>query len=208
MVRKDEPLQMRVEEAKQRDVGKKRIRIGPEGMDYLKITPGNIVEITGKRSSCAIVWPADEDEKFPDMIRIDGQTRKNIGVALNDIVKIKKITTKVAKSVVLMPVNDVVTVDKEFTDFVKNRLKGLPLTQGDEISVMILGNSMDFKINKVSPKVVVKMDRSTNLTILTEASVDKKPRVMYEEIGGLKDEIKAMREIVELPLRHPEVLLD
>jgi len=54
-----------------------------------------------------------------------------------------------------MPVNDVVTVDKEFTDFVKNRLKGLPLSQGDEISVMILGNSMDFKINKVSPKGVV-----------------------------------------------------
>jgi len=196
---------MRVEEAKQRDVGKKRVRIGPEGMDYLKITPGNVVEITGKRTTCAVVWPADEDEKFPDMIRIDGQTRKNIGVALNDIVKIKKITTKVAKSVVLMPVNDVVTVDKEFTDFVKNRLKGLPLTQGDEISVMILGNSMDFKINKVSPKAIVKMDRSTNLTILTEASVDKKPRVMYEEVGGLKDEIKAMREIVELPLRHPEV---
>ena len=205
MVRKEEPLQMRVDEAKQRDVGKKRVRIGPEGMDYLKITPGSVVEITGKRASCAIVWPADEDEKFPDMIRIDGQTRKNIGVALNDIVKIKKTTTKVAKSVVLMPVNDVVTVDKEFTDFVKNRLKGLPLSIGDEISVMILGNSMDFKINKASPKAVVKMDRSTNLTILTETAVDKKPRVMYEEIGGLKDEIKAMREIVELPLRHPEV---
>ncbi len=196
---------MRVEEAKQRDVGKKRVRIGPEGMDYLKITPGNVVEITGKRASCVVVWPADEDEKFPDMIRIDGQTRKNIGVALNDVVKIKKITTKVAKSVVLMPVNDVVTVDKEFTDFVKNRLKGLPLSIGDEISVMILGNSMDFKINKVSPKAVVKMDRSTNLTILTEVAVDKKPRIMYEEVGGLKDEIKAMREIVELPLRHPEV---
>ena len=60
-----------------------------------------------------------------------------------------------------MPVNDVVTVDKEFTDFVKNRLKGLPLSQGDEISVMILGNSMDFKISKISPKGVVKIDRST-----------------------------------------------
>ena len=104
-----------------------------------------------------------------------------------------------------MPVNDVVTVDKEFTDFVKNRLKGLPLSQGDEISVMILGNSMDFKINKVTPKGVVKIDRSTTLTILTETSVDRKIRVTYEEVGGLKSEIKAMREIVELPLRHPEL---
>ena len=90
---------------------------------------------------------------------MDGQTRKNTSSALNDIVKIKKVTTKVAKTVVLMPVNDTVTVDKEFTDFVKNRLKGLPLSQGDEISVMILGNSMDFKINKISPKNVVKIDR-------------------------------------------------
>jgi len=205
VVRKDEPLQMRIGEAKQRDVGKKRARIGPEAMDYLKVTPSDVIEITGKKSSCAIIWPADEDEKFPDIIKIDGQTRKNISAALNDIVKIKKVTTKVAKSVILMPVNDVVTVDKEFTDFVKNRLKGLPLSQGDEISVMILGNSMDFKINKVSPKGVVKIDRSTTLNILTETSVDRKVRVTYEEVGGLKSEIKAMREIVELPLRHPEL---
>ena len=205
MVRKDEPLQMRIGEAKQRDVGKKRARIGPDAMDYLKVTPGDVIEISGRRSSCAIVWPADEDEKFPDMIKIDGQTRRNIVAAVNDIVKIKKVTTKVAKSVVLMPVNDVVTVDKEFTDFVKNRLKGLPLSHGDDISVMILGNSMDFKINKVSPKSVVKIDRSTVLNILSETEVDKKIRVTYEEVGGLGTEIKAMREIVELPLRHPEL---
>ena len=205
MVRKDEPLQMRIGEAKQRDVGKKRARIGPDAMDYLKVTPGDVIEISGRRSSCAIVWPADEDEKFPDIIKIDGQTRRNIAAAVNDIVKIKKVTTKVAKSVVLMPVNDVVTVDKEFTDFVKNRLKGLPLSHGDDISVMILGNSMDFKINKVSPKSVVKIDRSTVLNILSETEVDRKIRVTYEEVGGLGTEIKAMREIVELPLRHPEL---
>ncbi len=205
MARKEEPLQMRIGEAKQRDIGKKRVRLGPDSMDYLKVVPGDVIEISGKRSSCAIVWPADEDEKFSDVIKIDGQTRKNIGGALNDIVKIKKVTTKVAKSVVLMPVNDVVTVDKEFTDFVKNRLKGLPLSHGDEISVMILGNSMDFKISKISPKGVVKIDRTTTLNILEETSIDRKVRVTYEEVGGLKSEIKAMREIVELPLRHPEL---
>lgn len=196
---------MRVGEAKQRDVGKKRARIGPDAMDYLKVTPGDIIEISGSKTSCAVVWPADEDEKFPDIIRVDGQTRKNVGVSLNDFVKIKKVSSKIAKSVVLMPVNDSVTVDKEFTDFVKNRLKGLPLSEGDEISVMILGNSMDFKINKTAPKQVVKIDRSTNLTILTDTTVDRKVRVTYEEVGGLRNEIKAMREIVELPLRHPEL---
>ena len=205
MVRKDEPLQMRVGEAKQRDVGKRRARIEPEAMEYLHVEPGDMVEILGKRPSCAIVWPTDDDDKEPDMIRIDGQTRKNVGVSVNDLVTVRKIVAKPAKSVVLMPVNDNVTVYKEFTDFVKNRLKGLPMSEGDEISVMILGNSMDFKIHKISPKSVVKIERGTTLTILTETSVEKKTRVTYEEIGGLKAQTKRMREIVELPLRHPEV---
>jgi transitional endoplasmic reticulum ATPase len=196
---------MRVAEAKQRDVGKKRARIGPEAMDFLKVTPGDIIEVIGSRTSCAVVWPVDEDEKSSDIIRVDGQTRKNVGVSLNDIIKIRKVTTKFAKTVSLTPINDSVTVDKEFTDFVKNRLKGLPIIQGDEMSVMILGNSMDFKIVKTTPKGVVKIDRSTNLNISTETTGDRKVRVTYEEVGGLKREVKAMREIVELPLKHPEL---
>jgi transitional endoplasmic reticulum ATPase len=196
---------MRIGESKQRDVGKKRARIGPEAMDYLHVAPGDVIEIKGKRTSSAVVWPANEDEKNPDCVNIDGQTRKNVGLTLDDIVEVQKVEVKTAKTVVLMPINDVVTIDKEFTDFVKNRLKGLPLTSGDEISVMILGNSMDFKISKISPKRVVKIDRLSNLKILSETATDKKNRITYEEIGGLGVEITAMREIVELPLRHPEL---
>ena len=196
---------MRVEEAKQRDIGKKRARIGPDAMDYLKVSPGDVIQINGKKSTCAIVWPSDEDEKYPDTIRIDGQTRKNIDSGLNDIVVIKKIVTKPAKAITLSPVTDTVTVDKEFSDFVKNRLKGLPLSHGDEISVMILGNAMNFKISKVAPKGIVRIERTTTLTILSEKSDDKKFRITYEEVGGLRSEIKVMREIVELPLRHPEL---
>jgi transitional endoplasmic reticulum ATPase len=196
---------MRIGEAKQRDVGKKRARVGPEAMDFLKAEPGDVVEIMGSRTSCAIIWPVDEDEKFPDIIRIDGQTRKNVGGTLNDIIKIRKVSSKIAKTITLTPVNDIVTIDKEFTDFVKNRLKGLPITHGDEISVMILGNSMDFKITKTIPKGVIKIDKTTELNISLETSIDRKVRVTYEEVGGLKEKTKAMREIVELPLRHPEL---
>jgi len=198
---------MRVAEAKQRDIGKKRARIGPDAMDYLKVSPGDVIQITGKKSTCAIVWPSDEDEKYPDTIRIDGQTRNNTDVGLNDTVTIKKISTKPAKSITLSPVSDTVTVDKEFSDFVKNRLKGLPLSHGDEISVMILGNAMNFKISKISPKGVIRIERATTLTILSEKSDDKKFRITYEEVGGLRSEIKVMREIVELPLRHPELFV-
>ena len=205
MARNNDPLQMRVEEAKQRDIGKKRARIGPDAMDYLGVSPGDVIQISGKKVTCAIVWPSDEDEKYPDTIRIDGQTRKNVSVGLNDIVEIKKIVAKPAKAITITPITDTVTVDKEFSDFVKNRLKGLPLSLGDEISVMILGNAMDFKISKISPKGVVRIERTTVLTILSEKSEDKKFRITYEEVGGLRSEIKVMREIVELPLRHPEL---
>jgi transitional endoplasmic reticulum ATPase len=196
---------MRIGEAKQRDIGKKRARVGPQAMDFLKAEPGDIIEIMGSRTSCAVIWPVDEDEKFPDIIRVDGQTRKNVGGTLNDIVKIRKVTSKIAKIITLTPLNDSVTVDKEYTDFVKNRLKGLPITHGDEIAVMILGNSMDFKITKTVPKGVIEIDKTTEVNISSEISIDRKVRVTYEEVGGLKEKTKAMREIVELPLRHPEL---
>ena len=196
---------MRIGEAKQRDVGKKRARVGPEAMGFLKAESGDIIEIMGSRTSCAIIWPVDEDEKFPDIIRIDGQTRKNVGGTLNDIVKIRKVASKIAKTITLTQLNESVTVDKEFTEFVKNRLKGLPIVHGDEIAVMILGNSMDFKVTKTIPKGIIKIDKTTELNISTETTIDRKVRVTYEEVGGLKEKTKAMREIVELPLRHPEL---
>ena len=205
MPHKEESLHLQVDESKQRDIGKKRARISPDAMDYLHVAPGDVIEIVGKKTSSAIVWPVDEDEKNPDIINIDGQMRKNVGVSLNDAVQVKKVETKTAKTVVLVPINDVVTVDKEFTDFVKNRLKGLPLSDDDEISVMILGNSMEFKISKITPKGVVKINRSSNLTILDETPSDRKIHITYEEVGGLRTVIKSMREIVELPLKHPEL---
>lgn len=198
-------IQLRVAEAKHRDVGKRRARIDPEPMRQLGIEPGQVIELIGKRNTAVIGWQAD-DEQGRDIIRIDGQTRKNAGIGINDLLSIKPIKAKPAKMVVLLPLaNNSVVIDKDFCEFVKNRLRGYPVTAGDEISVIILGNSMDFKVEKVVPKTIAKIDSSTKLSILAESIVDKKPRITYEEIGGLKDQIKRLREIVELPLRHPEV---
>ena len=205
MARGDESVQMRVGEAKQRDVGKKRARIGPQAMLRLKITPGDIIEITGSRTSCAVAWPADEDEKHPDIIRIDGQTRKNAGASLDDTISVRKTPARTAKSVSLMPVNSPVTADKEFTDFVRSRLGGLPLAHGDEISVMILGNSIDFRVDRMIPRGAAKMNHATDLVILAATAGEKSRKVTYEEVGGLRTEVKSMRDIVELPLRHPEL---
>ncbi|MGI0037115.1 MAG: AAA family ATPase, partial [Nitrososphaera sp.] len=200
------PTQLRVAEAKHRDVGKRRARIDPRYMTTLGIQAGEVIELVGKRSTAVTAWPADEEEKENDIIRIDGQTRKNASVGINDLLNLKKIDCKQAKSVTLMPLGESsITVDKEFCDFVKNRLRGFPVNEGDEISVVILGNQMDFKIEKVAPKSIAKIERSTRLSIMAETTTDRKPRVTYEEIGGMKDQIKRLREIVELPMRHPEV---
>ncbi|MEW6604332.1 MAG: CDC48 family AAA ATPase [Thermoproteota archaeon] len=200
------PIQLRVAEARHRDVGKRRARIDSSHMEQLGIQSGEVIEIAGKRSTAVTAWPADEEEKETDIIRIDGQTRKNAGVGLNDLLSVKKIDCKQAKSVTLMPLGDSsITVDKEFCDFVKNRLKGYPVTEGDEISVVILGNQMDFKVERVAPKTIARIERPTKLTIMAETTSDRKPRVTYEEIGGMKEQIKRLREIVELPMRHPEV---
>ena len=200
------PIQLRVAEAKHRDVGKRRARIDPHHMEYLGIRAGEVIEISGKRSTAVTAWPADEEEKETDIIRIDGQTRKNAGAGLNDLLNVKKIDCRQAKSVTLMPLgNSNITVDKEFCDFVKNRLKGYPLNEGDEISVVILGNQMDFSVKRVIPKVISRIEQSTRLTIMGDITSDRKPRVTYEEIGGMKEQIKRLREIVELTMRHPEV---
>ncbi|NMJ86694.1 MAG: AAA family ATPase [Thaumarchaeota archaeon] len=199
------PVQMRVIEAKQRDVGKKRARISHAVMNSLGITPGDIVELIGKNRTAATVWPVDEDDIDDDVIRIDGQTRKNARVSLNDLVQVKKNNTKSARSITLLPMGDKIVVDREFCEFVKNRLKGLPLAEGDEISVVILGNPMYFKVQKVVPKIIVDINHSTKLNILADSTISKKPRVTYEEIGGLKEKIEKLHEIIELPLRHPEV---
>ncbi len=200
------PVQLRVAEAKHRDVGKRRARINGHHMEHLGIHAGEVVELVGKRSTAVTAWPADEEEKENDIIRIDGQTRKNTGVGLNDLLDVRKIDCKQAKTITLMPLGDSsITVDKEFCDFVKNRLKGYPVSEGDEISVVILGNQMDFRVQRVAPKAIVRIERQTKLTIMAEITSDRKPRVTYEEIGGMKDQIKRLREIVELPMRHPEV---
>jgi len=175
-------------------------------MEHLGIQAGEVVEILGKRITAVTAWPADEEEKEIDIIRIDGQTRKNAGAGLNDLLNVKKIDCRQAKSVTLMPLgNSNITVDKEFCDFVKHRLKGYPINEGDEISVVILGNQMDFNVQRVIPKVISRIEQSTRLNIMAEITSDRKPRVTYEEIGGMKEQIKRLREIVELPMRHPEV---
>lgn len=200
-------VQLKVAEAKQRDVGKARVRLDLETMESLGVGAGDVIELVGKEVTAAIAWPADPEDQGDGILRIDGQTRKNAGVGLNEYATVRKTDVKPAKSATLVPLSGRLDSDREFTQYVRNRLKGFPLMVGDEISVVILGNPIVFSAIKVKPMTVVKVEQDTRITIGAEPIADKKktPRVTYDEIGGLGEIISRLREIVELPLRRPEI---
>ncbi len=180
-------------------------------MADLNVSSGDMIEISGgKRATAAVVY-LDEDappeSEKPAIVRIDGLTRKNAGTSVGENATVRKIDCSPAKSVSLTPIGTKGSMDREFAEFVRNRLKGTPVTLGDELSVIVLGNPISFKVQKHRPKGFVKIETATLLTILPEAAVNRRKvlAATYEEIGGLDEEIRRLREIIELPLRHPEI---
>ena len=200
-------MQLRVGDARQRDVGRGIARIDQRAMQKLGISAGDVVEIVGKRTTSAIAWPAYSEDQNRDMIRIDGFTRKNAGVAINEYVVIRPAKVKSALSITLSPVDMRLNVDEDFTNFVKNRLMERTLVEGDTTLVMMLGHAIPFTVTKTRPHGIVKVTTESRLTILNEPAPEGKglPRTTYEDIGGLHEEIQRVREMVELPLRHPEL---
>jgi transitional endoplasmic reticulum ATPase len=200
-------IRVRVAEAKQRDAGRGKARIDDGTMRVLSIVAGDIIAINGKRKTAAVAWPAYQEDQNKNIIRIDGLLRKNAGVAINEYVVIAKADVNEAKSVTLAPVDMRLNVDKDFKNFVKSRLLEFPLVEGDSIFVVILGSAIPFTVVRSRPHGIVKISQSTTLNVLGEPTVSAKgiPRVTYEDIGGLHEEIRRTREMIELPLRHPEL---
>jgi transitional endoplasmic reticulum ATPase len=200
-------IQLRVGDARQRDVGRGIARIDQRTMQKLGISAGDVIEIVNKRTTSAIAWPAYSEDQNRDIIRIDGFTRKNSGVAINEYVVIRPAKVKTALAITLAPVDMRLNVDEDFTNFVKNRLMERTLVEGDTTLVMMLGHAIPFTVSKNRPHGIIKVTAETRLTILNEPAPEGKglPRTNYEDIGGLEEEIQRVREMVELPLRHPEL---
>jgi len=200
-------VQLRVGDARQRDVGRGIARIDQRTMQKLGISAGDVIEIINKRTTSAIAWPAYSEDQNRDIIRIDGFTRKNSGVAINEYVVVRPAKVKTALSLTLAPVDMRLNVDEDFTNFVKNRLMERTLVEGDTTLVMMLGHAIPFTVSKTRPHGIIKVTTETQLTILNEPAPEGKglPRTTYEDIGGLQEEIQRVREMVELPLRHPEL---
>jgi len=202
-----EEVQLRVEDARQRDVYRGIARIDQQTMRRLGISAGDVIEIIGKRNTAAIAWPAYSEDQNRETIRIDGFTRKNAGVAINELVMVRPAKVSNAITVVLAPIDMKLNVDEDFTNFVKNRLMERTFVEGDTTLVMMLGHAIPFRVTKARPHGIVRITHDTSIQILAEPAPEAKgvPRTTYEDIGGLHEEIQRIREMVELPLRHPEL---
>ncbi len=197
---------LRVAEAHSQDVGRGIARLDPESMEKLHIGTGDIILIEGRKVTAARAWPSYASDYGKGIIRIDGYTRRNAGVAIDDPVKIRKAFTKQAKRVVLAPTEPLRLLGGE--DYLKRLLEGRPLTRGDKIPINVLGTRLELVVVGMQPvadAVIVGPDTEIEISEKPAPEEGKIPRVTYEDIGGLKDAIQKIREMVELPLRHPEL---
>ena len=205
---RDTSFSLKVSEALQKDVGRGRIRISEPYMRKLGISPGDIVEISfNTKKTGVIAWLPDKNDTLDESIRLDGITRRNLGVKLNDSVFINAANTIIAESVRIIP-NDNVLIDLTLKQYVKQKLLGYPVTNNDLVIIQLLGHANKFIIDSIAPE-------TNEIAIITDTTklnfVDKpiafqdELQINYEDIGGLRPTIQKIREMVELPLRHPEL---
>ncbi|GIU70796.1 MAG: ATPase AAA [Candidatus Nitrosocaldaceae archaeon] len=197
-------LTLRVLEAYTRDVGRGVARIDYDSMDALGASTGDIIEIRGKRrtvAKCLPLYPSDEGK---GIIRIDGLVRNNAGVAIGDTVIVRKIKAVPADKVIVAPLEAIPPIDERY---LADALDSVPLIKGDNVMVPYFGGRLTFQVIGISPAAdAVLVTQKTVFHIAEKGEqIRGVPQVTYEDIGGLKEEIQKVREMIELPLRHPEI---
>jgi transitional endoplasmic reticulum ATPase len=207
-------VQLRVDSAYPGDQGGGKARLDPETMLALKISPGDLVAIEGKRRTVAKVWRALVEDWNQRKIRIDNFTRQNAGVSIGDTVKVAKITDEIeAKRVVLAPPEDLPKkIPIANNPHVVNGLIDFPVVKNDTVPVMlglpfVQPQIIGFKVVEIEPDEAVIITKNTSVEFSDKpaAGFEGIRRFSYEDIGGLKDELQRLRETIELPLRHPEL---
>jgi transitional endoplasmic reticulum ATPase len=207
-------VQLRVDSAYPGDQGGGKARLDPETMLLLKISPGDLVAIEGKRRTVAKVWRALVEDWNQRKIRIDNFTRLNAGVSIGDTVKVVKIADEVeAKRVVLAPPEDLPKkIPIANNPHVVNGLIDFPIAKNDSVPIMlglpfIQPQIVAFKVVEIEPEEAVIITKNTTIEFSDKPAVGFEgiKRFSYEDIGGLKDELQRLRETIELPLRHPEL---
>ncbi|MFO7897874.1 MAG: CDC48 family AAA ATPase [Planctomycetota bacterium] len=197
-------LELKVAEALGKDVGRGLARMDPSDLAELGVEIGDIVEVTGKRKTVCKAMPAYKDMRGKQRVQIDGLSRENAGVGLDQMVAVMPATAKPADQVRLAPVT-IVPSERDL-QYIGSLLDGLPVVAGDRIRATLFGTrSADFKVEDTRPAGPVVVNPTTTLTVGKKQAGEGKRAFSYEDIGGLDHEILRIREIVELPLRYPQV---
>jgi transitional endoplasmic reticulum ATPase len=199
-------VSLKVAETNPKFVGRGMALVDPKVMEEMDLSTGDVIEISGKKKSYVLLWSGQRDDQGKKLIRIDGYTRNNIGVGIDDIVSVHKVNVKNAEQVILAPTEELNIVGLE--DYLPELLEGRVVTRGDMIPLNIMGRRIGLAVTSTSPTDAASLvDSNTEFIIgsIPKAGAKGVPRVSYEDIGGLKNEVQKVREMIELPLRHPEI---
>ncbi|MHA1485930.1 MAG: CDC48 family AAA ATPase [Promethearchaeota archaeon] len=205
----NQKVSLRVQEAKKRDIGRNIARIDQETMEKLDIKTGDIIALVGKKESAGIAWPSYPQDSGLGIIRIDSRLKKNIGTSIDDTIQIRKVKTHSAQNIVLAPISFKYKSNPRFETFVKRKLNNYPVAIEDFIFISIgISREITFKVISMRPSGICTIKPETVLHISENITEDEErgaDYVTYEDVGGLDREIQRVREMVELPLRHPSI---
>ncbi len=206
---------LKVNEAPQEDIGRNRARLGSKVRMALDLEVGDVVKIKGEKETVAKVFRLSSQDEGEDIIRIDGLVRKNAKVSIGDKVKVKKVPIQEANKVVIAPVieeGNRLKFGEGIDSYVKKRLLKRPVLSGDAIvvpGIALMGGSVPFMVISTNPVDAVVITKETSIVVkeepVSEGEVMATTRVTYEDVGGLGEELKRVREMIELPLKHPKL---
>ncbi|MBU3902354.1 MAG: AAA family ATPase, partial [Candidatus Thermoplasmatota archaeon] len=204
---------LKVAEAFPQDVGHGRARMDRFSRNKIGVSTGDIISISGKKETVAIVWRAMPEDEGKNLVRIAGLVRGNANVSLGDRVIIKKADVKPAEKLIMAPViseYQKIQFGHGIENVVKKGMLGRPATKGDSViipGIALFGNSLPFRVANTVPKGIVQVTDETDVVVKEEPVKEAEiiSKVTYEDIGGLKNELQKVREMIELPLKHPEM---
>lgn len=198
---------IKVAELKSSEAGRGIVRLDPELMDVLNIKVGDIVKITDQKSTVAKVLRGGPEDANSGIIRMDGNTRWNAGTSIDDRVGVEKATSKSATKITFSPTDQLRLQGGE--DYLKQLFEGRVFSKGDAVAINVMGNKMEFVVTSHAPSSDAVIMSSTTTVKISDKPADvaagEIPQVSYDDIGGLGDAVSKIREMVELPLKHPEL---
>lgn len=203
---KEKAPKLEIAESLQEDIDKGIARIPSNILDELKLVSGDLLEIAGKNKVVIRALRAVKRDSTKNLIRIDGTIRANLGASIGDLISISPIKVKAAQSITLSPLQEVRFSDDP-TEYFHTKLLDIPVREGQKIVIDVFGTRLAYIVSKLNPKENVIIKPSTKIIVseIVHSGEGKSTGITYEDIGGLKNEIELIREMVELPMKHPEV---